>query len=208
VNQHTWTGWGSVTYWNAFVANLEMHGMGNFFDPRLDNKAKFPLAAAAGFGHTHPYVGEGVLPVPSTPTGVRDQITEPLRALDFYQRSLPVPKPPKGSFDPVAAARGAKVFNGVGKCSSCHMGSLGTAPGYNAVSPSAICTDSFQADRGPDGTYVIPPLQALFTRSKRGFYHDGRFKTLLDVVNHYDSCFNLNLTAQQKSDLVQYLKSR
>jgi len=208
-NLHTWEGgWGSVSYWNAFVANLEMHGMGNFFDPRLDNKAKFPLAAAAGFGHTHPYVGEGVLPVPSTPTGVRDQITEPLRALDFYQRSLPVPKPPKGSFDPVAAARGAKVFNGVGKCSSCHMGSLGTAPGYNAVSPSAICTDSFQADRGPDGTYVIPPLQALFTRSKRGFYHDGRFKTLLDVVNHYDSCFNLNLTAQQKSDLVQYLKSR
>jgi cytochrome c5 len=208
-NLHTWEGgWGSVSYWNAFVANLEMHGMGNFFDPRLDNKAKFPLAAAAGFGHTHPYVGEGVLPVPSTSAGVRDQITEALRALDFYQRSLPVPKPPKGSFDPVAAARGAKVFNGVGRCSSCHMGSLGTAPGYNAVSPSAICTDSFQADRGPDDTYVIPPLQALFTRSKRGFYHDGRFKTLMDVVNHYDSCFNLNLTAQQKSDLVQYLKSR
>ena len=34
VNLHTWTGWGSVTYWNAFVANLEMHGKGRFFDSR------------------------------------------------------------------------------------------------------------------------------------------------------------------------------
>src|SRR5213083_411989 len=37
VNLHTYTGWGSVPYWNAFVANLEMHGIGNFFDPRLDD---------------------------------------------------------------------------------------------------------------------------------------------------------------------------
>jgi cytochrome c5 len=208
-NLHTWEGgWGSVSYWNAFVANLEMHGIGNFFDPRLDDKTKFPLAAAAGFGHTHPYVGEGVLPVPSKPTGEPDQVTEALRALDVYQRTIAAPKPPKGSFDPAAAARGAKVFNGVGTCASCHMGSIGTAPGYNAVKPSQICIDSFQADRGPDGTYTIPPLQALFTRSKRGFYHDGRFATLLDVVNHYDSCFKLNLTTQQKSDLVEYLKSR
>ena len=28
---------------------------------------------------------------------------------------------------------------------------------------------------------------------KPGFFHDGRFPTLLDVVNHYDSCFNLGL---------------
>jgi cytochrome c peroxidase len=149
-----------------------------------------------------------VLPVPSKPTGEPDQVTEALRALDVYQRTIAAPKPPKGSFDPATAARGAKVFNGAGTCASCHMGSIGTAPGYNAVKPSQICIDSFQADRGPDGTYTIPPLQALFTRSKRGFYHDGRFATLLDVVNHYDSCFKLNLTTQQKSDLVEYLKSR
>jgi hypothetical protein len=135
-------------------------------------------------------------------------VTEALRALDFYQHALPVPKPPKGSFDPAAAARGKVVFDGVGRCSSCHMGSLGTAPGYNAVKPAQICIDSFAADRGPDGTYTIAPLQALFTRSKRGFYHDGRFATLMDVVDHYDNCFNLHLTGGQKSDLVQYLKSR
>ncbi|HEY3543228.1 MAG TPA: hypothetical protein VGK79_11870, partial [Gaiellaceae bacterium] len=178
-NLHTWEGgWGSVTYWNAFVANLEMHGTGNFFDPRLDNKAKFPIAAAARFGHTRPYVGQGVLPAPAQ-AQTRDRVTEALRALDFYQHALPPPKPPKGSFNAAAAARGKTVFNGAGKCASCHMGSLGTAPGYNAVAPSAICTDAFAADRGPDGTYTIAPLQSLFTRSKRGFYHDGRFKTLL-----------------------------
>src|SRR5205814_3318449 len=42
-NQHTWTGaWGTVTYWNAFVANLELHGVGRFFDPRLNNGSNFP----------------------------------------------------------------------------------------------------------------------------------------------------------------------
>jgi hypothetical protein len=207
-NLHTWEGgWGSVTYWNAFVANLEMHGLGNFVDPRLDDKARFPIAAKAGFGHTRPYVGEGVLPAPAA-AQAKDEVTAALRALDFYQHALPVPTPPRGSFNAAAAARGKAVFNGAGKCASCHMGSLGTAPGYNAVKPSQICIDAFTADRGPDGTYTIAPLQALFTRSKLGFYHDGRFRTLLDVVNHYDSCFKLGLSAQQKSDLVQYLKSR
>ncbi len=207
-NLHTWEGgWGSVTYWNAFVANLEMHGMGNFLDARLDDKNRFPIAAAAGFGHTHPYVGEGVLPAPAQAQG-KDQVTEALRPLDFYEHWLPVPRPPKGYFNPAAARRGKVVFDGVGKCSSCHMGTLGTAAGYNAVKPAQICIDSFAADRGPDGTYTIAPLQALFTRSKRGFYHDGRFKTLMDVVNHYDSCFKLDLSSRQKSDLVQYLRSR
>jgi hypothetical protein len=207
-NLHTWEGgWGTVTYWNAFVANLDMHGQGNFFDPRLDNSAKFPLAAAGGFGHTHPYIGEGVLPVPGQDTGLPDLVTDKLGALQAYQIDLPAPTPPAGSFDAAAAARGRLVFSGNGKCASCHMGSLGTASGYNAVAPSQICIDSFQADRGPDGTYVIAPLQALFTRSKRGFYHDGRFPTLMAVVNHYNGCFNLGLTAQEKSDLVEYLKS-
>ena len=51
VNLHTWTGWGGVGHWKAFVANLEMHGKGTFFDPRLDDATQFPVAAKAGFGH-------------------------------------------------------------------------------------------------------------------------------------------------------------
>ena len=46
VNNHTWTGaWGTVSYWNAFVANLEMQGKGTFFDPRLSDVTQFPGAA-------------------------------------------------------------------------------------------------------------------------------------------------------------------
>jgi hypothetical protein len=208
-NLHTWGGgWGTVTYWNSYVAVTQMHGIGNFVDPRLDDAKKYPLAAKNGFGHIFPYVGSGVLPVPDKNPGLRDQATEAMRSLDFYQRALPAPKPPKGSFDPAAAKRGESVFNGQGKCSGCHMGSIGSRPGYNAVKPAQICTDAYHANRAPDGTYVIPPLQALFTRSKRGFYHDGRYPTLMAVVNHYDNCFKLSLNTQQKSDLVQYLKSR
>src|SRR5215469_12197287 len=82
VNLHTWTGWGSVTYWNAFVANLEMHGKGTFFDPRLDNAAQFPIAAKAGFGHV---------------TNIPDVITPQLASLHFYQLGISAPRPPKGS---------------------------------------------------------------------------------------------------------------
>ena len=207
-NLHTWEGgWGTVTYWNAFVANLELHGIGNFFDPRLDDAKKFPIAAKARFGHTHPYVGEGVLPVPKGGT-MPDRTTEKLRALHLYQLALAAPRPPKGSFDAAAAKRGEKVFDGKGKCANCHMGSIGTEPGYNAHRPAEICTDAFQANRGPDGTYVTAPLEGLFTRSKRGFYHDGRYKTLVDVVAHYNRCLHLGLSAGEKHDLVEYVKSR
>jgi len=103
---------------------------------------------------------------------------------------------------------GKRVFNGQGRCADCHMPPLYTDAGYNAHKPAEICTDSFQADRGPEGgTYVTPQLEGLWARSKRGFYHDGRHATLGAVVDHYNSCFGLNLSARQRSDLVQYLKS-
>ncbi len=51
VNLHTWNGWGGVSHWNAFVANLEMHGKGTFFDPRLNDAKKYPVAAKAGSGN-------------------------------------------------------------------------------------------------------------------------------------------------------------
>jgi len=192
VNLHTWTGWGSVTYWNAFVANLEMHGQGTFFDPRLDNAARFPVAAKAGFGH-----------VSNSP----DLITPQLAALHFYQLAIPAPVPPKGSFDEEAAKRGQAIFNGSGKCSSCHVPPLYTEPGWNMHTPSEVCVDSFQANRAPDRRYRTSPLKGLWTHTTGGFYHDGRFPTLLDVVNHYDSCFSLGLSGQDKTDLVEFLKS-
>jgi cytochrome c5 len=192
VNLHTWTGWGSVTHWNAFVANLEMHGQGTFYDPRLNDPVKFPIAARAGFGN-----------VRSNP----DLITAKLPALQFYQLAIPAPAAPAGSFDAAAAARGATLFNGVAKCSVCHVPPIFTEPGWNMHTPEEIGIDDFQAKRSPDERYRTAPLKGLWTHQKGGFYHDGRFSTLRDVIEHYNSFFGTGLTEQQKLDLVEYLKS-
>ena len=192
VNLHTWTGWGSVTHWNAFVANLEMHGQGTFYDPRLNDPVKFPIAARAGFGN-----------VRNDP----DLITAKLPALQFYQLAIPAPPAPAGSFDPVAAARGETVFKGAAKCATCHVPPIYTEPGWNMHTPAEIGIDDFQAKRSPDERYRTAPLKGLWTHQTGGFYHDGRFATLLEVVDHYNSFLGTNLTDQQKSDLVEYLKS-
>jgi hypothetical protein len=194
VNLHTYTGWGSITYWNAFVAVLEMHGKGNFFDPRLDDATQFPVAARAHMGHTQLAEDD-------------DRVTPKLAALHDYELSIPAPAPPAGSFDAAASARGDKLFGGKAKCTSCHVEPLTTEPGWNLHTPAEVGIDSFQSDRAPDKRYRTTPLHGLFTHSKGGFYHDGRFPTLLDVVNHYDSFMNLGLSAGEKSDIVEYLKS-
>jgi len=192
VNLHTYTGWGSVPYWNAYVANVLMHGKGNFYDPRLDNAEQFPLAAANGFGHIQ---------------NDEDLITPKLPALHVYQLSLLAPLPPANSFNPRAASRGQALFEGKANCASCHVPPLFTEPGWNMHTPEEIGIDSFQSDRSPDRMYRTTPLKGLWTHTKGGFYHDGRFATLLDVVNHYDTHFGLGLTDSEKSDLVEYLKS-
>ena len=195
VNLHTWTGWGSIPHWNAFVAALEMHGKGRFWDPRLNNAAQFPIAAHFGFGDL-PHISPD-----------DDRITPKLQALQFYQLALPAPQPPAGSFDPAAAERGDQLFSGKAKCNNCHVEPLWTDPGWNLHQPSEVCIDSFQADRAPDLRYRTSPIGVLFTHFKGGFYHDGRFATLQQVVDHYNTCMALGLTASEKSDLIQYLLS-
>jgi hypothetical protein len=205
-NQHTWTGaWGTVSYWNAFVANLELHGKGRFFDPRLNNAAKFPIAAANGFGDL-PHIDPD-----------DDLITGKLPALHFYQLAIPAPAPEAGTdFDSTAAARGDALFSGKAGCNSCHVEPLWTEPGWNLHTPAEIGIDSFEADRAPDGVYKSMNLAGIFIRenglfmrpqNKGRYYHDGRFATLLDVINHYNTRFSLGLTAQEKLDVVEYLKS-
>ncbi|MGH8134063.1 MAG: hypothetical protein ACRETP_12690 [Steroidobacteraceae bacterium] len=191
VNLHTWVGWGSVTHWNAFVANLEMHGKGTFFDPRLTDATQFPVAARAGFAN-----------VRNDP----DLVSSKLPALHFYQLALAAPKPAKGSFDEDAAARGKQLFEAK-RCGSCHVPPTYTEPGWNLHTAQELGIDDFAANRAPARGYRTAPLRGLWTHLKGGFYHDGRFATLLDVVNHYDSLFGLNLSEQEKSDLVEYLKS-
>jgi hypothetical protein len=193
INEATSTGsWGTVSYWNAFVANLEMHGQGTFIDPRLNNATKFPVAARAGFGNTR-----------NNP----DLITSKLPALHFYQLSIPAPTPPAGTFDSSAAARGGELFNTKAKCARCHVPPIFTEPGWNLHTAESIGIDDFQASRSPDKRYRTTPLRGLFAHEKGGFYHDGRFRTLQDVINHYNGHFNLGLSDSEKADLEQYLRS-
>lgn len=192
VNLHTWTGWGSITHWNAFVAVLEMHGKGSFFDPRLKDAAQFPVAARNGFDN-----------VRSDP----DLVTPRLAALHVYQLDLPAPLAKAGTFDAAASARGDTLFSGKANCARCHLDGFGTEPGWNMHTAAEMGIDSFQADRAPDHRYRTSPLKGLWTHTKGGFFHDGRFATLRAVVDHYDMTFTLRLTEQEKDDVVEYLKS-
>jgi mono/diheme cytochrome c family protein len=196
VNNHTWTGgWGTVSYWNAYVANLEMHGKGNFYDPRLDDAEKYPVAARTKQGHKQ---------------DTEDLITAKLPALHFYQLSLPTPEPPAGTFDAALAESGQELFNGKARCSTCHVPPLFTEPGWNTHKADEIGIDDFQAMRSPDESYRTTPLRALWNTDKihkGGFYHDGRFATLGAVVDHYDDHFGLQLSDDEKQDLIEYLKS-
>jgi hypothetical protein len=189
---HTWTGWGSVTHWNAFVANLEMHGKGTFYDPRLNDPVKFPIAAR-----------ERMYDVRTDD----DRITAKLAALHLYQLAIPAPQPPAGSFDAAAASRGQALFAAKADCARCHVPPIFTEPGWPMHTAEEIGIDDFQAKRSPDEMYRTAPLKGLWARTKGGFYHDGRFATMRDVVDHYDRTFSLGLTEQEKGDLVEYLKS-
>lgn len=191
VNLATWTGYGSVTYWNAYVGVTLMHGVGTFFDPRFNSKDQYPFSAKSGAGNTR---------------GMPDRVTPKLAALHFYQLSLPAPKAPAGSYDEAAFERGKAIFNGDGKCATCHVPPLFTEPGYNLHTPEEMGIDAFQADRSPTHMYRTAPLAGLWTHQKGGFFHDGRFGTLMDVVNHYNENLKLNLSEAQKKDLIEYLK--
>jgi len=192
VNLHTWTGFGSVTYWNAYVAATEMNGSGTFFDARLSDPKQYPVAAKSGAWNSR---------------GKPDRVTSKLAALHFYQLPIPAPRPPEGSFDKGAAERGKGIFDGKGKCAVCHVPPLFTEPGNNLHAPSEVGVDSFQADRSPTHMYRTAPLAGLWSHTKGGFYHDGRFATLRDVVEHYDGLHHLGLSESEKAALAEYLKS-
>jgi len=192
VNLHTWTGFGSVTYWNAYVAATEMHGSGTFYDARLSDPKQYPVAAKDGSFNTR---------------GVPDLVTTKLAALHFYQLAIPAPKPPVGSFDKSQAAQGETLFSGKAKCAGCHVPPLFTEPGNNLHTPAEVGVDSFQADRSPTHMYRTAPLAGLWSHARGGFYHDGRFATLKEVVEHYNTLNHLGLSETEKAALVEYLKS-
>jgi len=191
VNHGTYTGWGSVTYWNAFVANTQMHGKGAFSEP-LITAGQFPVGAKAHYNQVR---------------NADDQITSKLAALQFYQLAIPAPKAPEGSYDKAQAERGKALFSGKANCASCHVPPLYTEPGSSLHTPEEIGIDDFQSSRSPTKKYRTTPLRGLWSHQKGGFYHDGRFQTLDEVITHYDQHSKLGLTTQEKKELAEFLKS-
>jgi putative membrane-bound dehydrogenase-like protein len=122
-----------------------------------------------------------------------------------WLRALVDPREP----EPVqaAAGRGGELFSGKATCARCHVPPLFTEPGWNLHTPEEIGIDGFQAERGPEGRYRTTPLRGLWTHTKGGFYHDGRFATLREVIDHYDGHLGLGLTESEKGDLEEYLLS-
>ncbi len=180
----TFTADGPISYWNAYVGVGQMGGHGNFSDPRVG------------------------IQITQTP----DLVTPKLPALLDYQLSLRAPEPPKGSFDRQAANRGRQLFRNEARCASCHQGPRFTdvlsGPSPNVPflhDPADVGTDPAYALRTATGKYRTTPLRALWQHPP--YFHDGSAPDLLAVVNHYDQLFGLNLTAAQKGDLVEYLKS-
>ena len=178
VNSVTYTGDGDrPAYWNRYVAVTQMHGHGSFTEPRLHINVANPP----------------------------DQVESKLPELEAYQLSLPAPSAPAGTFDAAAAARGQAVFTGAGQCSTCHSGPTFTDANTRLHSPSEVPTDPEHAARSATKMYRTTPLRALWQHAP--YFHDGSAATLEAVVDRYDSAKNLQLTPEQKADLVEYLKS-
>jgi len=177
VKNETYTAEGPISYWNAYVAVTQMHGQGNFSDARLG------------------------IAVTQSP----DLVTSKLPALRDYQHSLSAPTPAAGSYDAAAAQRGRVVFNR--SCISCHVGVAGTDNnGNNKLHPaSETGTDGGYAARTANKAYRTTPLRGLAQHPP--YFHDGSAATLADVVDHYNRVRKLNLTAQQRKDLEEFLKT-
>jgi mono/diheme cytochrome c family protein len=133
-----------------------------------------------------------------------DRVTAKLPALREYQFSLVPPAPPSNSFDATAAARGKALFEGAAQCSGCHGGTSFTdAPTLHAAAETGM--EPVEATRSTSGKYRTTPLRGAWSHPP--YFHDGSAATFADVVEHYDGALSLSLTAPQKADLVEYLKS-
>lgn len=178
VAKEIYTGDDTISYWNAYVAVTQMHGQGTFRDPRLGiNIVKSP-----------------------------DVVTPKLPVLLAYQLSLAAPKPAPGSVDAAAAARGKDLFTGTARCATCHTGTLYTDINQGILhTAKEVGQDSAYAARSVTKRYRTTPLRGLLQHPP--YFHDGNAATLGDVVVHYDNLLNLHLTPQQKTDLVEYLKT-
>ena len=193
MNLHTYTGWGGVSHWNAFVANLEMHGKGTFFDPRLDDPLRFPVAARAGFGN-----------VRNDP----DLITAKLPALQFYQLSIPAPDAAARQLRSHRRPRRAGASSTARRsCATCHVPPLFTEPGWNMHTAAEIGIDDFQSSRSPDERYRTTPLGRAVHAAEGRLLSRRPVRRPARRGRSLRPDFQPESHERQKRDLIEYLKS-
>lgn len=184
VGFETYTADGPISYWNSYVGVGQMGGHGTFVDPRI---------------------GVAIRQSP-------DLVTPKLPALLAYQLTLRAPKAPKDSFDQAAASRGKHLFGNEARCATCHAGSTYTDVLSGPQSRIPFLHDPAETGMSPayaartaTGQYRTTPLRGLLQHAP--YFHDGSARDLAAVVEHYDRQFRLHLTAVQKADLVEFLKT-
>jgi len=163
VNLHTWTGFGSVPYWNAYVAVTEMHGSGTFFDQRLSDPVQYPVSARSGSWNTR---------------GTPDLVTARFPRFMPISSPLKAPRPPVGSFDAAAAERGKEVFDGPGSARPATFRRCNTEPGPQPAHARGDGGRFLSSGPLADPHVSQPPRSRDCGRTRRAVsFHDGRFAT-------------------------------
>jgi mono/diheme cytochrome c family protein len=133
-----------------------------------------------------------------------DVVTPKLPALRSYQLALETPRAPAGSFDTTAATSGRALFQN--SCAGCHVDGSSTDNNTGVLhAPAETGMDAAYAERTVNKKYRTTPLRALWQHAP--YFHDGSAKTLTAVVDHYNRALTLRLSAEDKRNLVEYLKS-
>jgi len=132
-----------------------------------------------------------------------------------FQALLDFPPAPKlgvdGKLDPRKASpaelRGQAVFFGKGTCASCHA-----PPYYTDNTMHNLRTERFFAPRdilgrtaNMDGPIKTFPLRGI--KDSPPYLHDGRLLTLDDTVEFFNLVLETKLTAEEKKDLVAFLRA-
>jgi len=181
VKREIYTGDDDVSYWNEYVAVTQMHGHGEFNDPRIGVSVSNPP----------------------------DLVSAKLPALRAYQLSLDAPRTHWRRYSR-AERRGAFVFWFVAGCARCHLAATLSDVNFGRLhDPEDVGQDPAYALRSATKRYRTTPLRGLWhpPQLTGPYFHDGSAATLEAVVDHYVRLFDLTLTGRQKADLVAYLKT-
>lgn len=93
--------------------------------------------------------------------------------------------------------RGEALFNGKAQCAKCHYG-----PAFVDDYMHDLQVERFYVGR-PEGPIKTFPLRGI--KDSPPYLHDGRCPTLYDAVEFFNVVLQLELTSQDKQDLVAYL---